>query len=147
VAWGANAKATQMSAKVVKTSGPNGYLNDPEGISGRKINYLLKLRASNQDICKPYIYKFHNAQCIPNTKPQKVKCDVALLCASQNEVFKDDVINLVKNGCICVAEVTNMPSTPETIEVFLGNEILFSPGKALHVGGVAVFGLENFKML
>jgi len=144
VAWEAITKATQMGAKVVNTSGPNGYMNDPEAISGRKIDYLLKLRASNQDICKPYIYKFPNAQCIPNTKPWEVKCDDALFCATQNELDKDDVINHVKNGCICVAESANMPFTPEAIEVFLGNDLLFSPGNASNAGGVAVFCLENF---
>ena len=144
MAWGAITKATQMSAKVVKTSGPNGYMNDPEAISEKKIDYLLKLRASKQDICNPCFYKFPDAQCIPNTKLWKVKCDVALFCATQNEVNKDDVINLVKNGCICVAESANMPFTPEAIEVFLGNDLLFSPGNASNAGGVAVFGLENF---
>ncbi|MCX7697675.1 MAG: NADP-specific glutamate dehydrogenase [Bacteroidales bacterium] len=142
VAWGAITKATEMGAKVVTISGPDGYIYDPEGITGRKIDFLLELRASNQDICKPYIYEFPNAQFIPNKRPWEVKCDVALPCATQNELDKQDAINLVNNGCICVAEGANMPSTPEAIEVFLENKILFSPGKASNAGGVAVSGLE-----
>jgi glutamate dehydrogenase (NADP+) len=142
VAWGAITKANQMGAKVVTISGPDGYIYDPEGISGEKIDYLRELRASNQDICEPYAYKFPNAQFIPGKKPWEVKCDVALPCATQNELDKNDAINLVKNGCICVTEGANMPSTPEAIEVFLEHKILFSPGKASNAGGVAVSGLE-----
>lgn len=142
VAWGAITKATEMGAKVVTISGPDGYIYDPEGITGRKIDFLLELRASNQDICKPYIYEFPNAQFIPNKRPWEVKCDVALPCATQNELDKQDAINLVNNGCICVAEGANMPSTPEAIEVFHEHKILFSPGKASNAGGVAVSGLE-----
>jgi glutamate dehydrogenase (NADP+) len=142
VSWGAISKATELGAKVVTISGPDGYVYDPEGISGKKIDYLLELRASNQDIVKPYTYEFPNAQFFPNKRPWEVKCDVALPCATQNELGKEDAENLLKNGCILVSEGANMPSTPEAIEVFLENKILLGPGKAANAGGVATSGLE-----
>ncbi len=142
VAWGATIKATELGAKVVTISGPDGYIYDPDGISGEKIDYLLELRASNQDIVKPYSYEFPNAQFHQGKRPWEVKCDIALPCATQNELGKDDAANLIKNGVICVAEGANMPSTPEAIELFLANKVLFAPGKAVNAGGVATSGLE-----
>jgi glutamate dehydrogenase (NADP+) len=142
VAWGAALKATELGAKVVTISGPDGYVYDPEGISKDKIVYLLELRASNQDIVKPYSYEFPEAQFHQGKHPWEVKCDVAIPCATQNELNEEDARNLVKNGCVCVAEGANMPSTPEAIEVFLENKILFAPGKAVNAGGVATSGLE-----
>ncbi len=142
VAWGAALKATELGAKVVTISGPDGYIYDPDGISGDKIEYMLELRASNQDIVKPYSYEFPSAKFHQGKHPWEVKCDIALPCATQNELTKEDAQNLVKNGVICVAEGANMPSTPEAIEVFLENKILFAPGKAVNAGGVATSGLE-----
>ena len=142
VAWGAALKASELGAKVVTISGPDGYIYDPEGISGDKITYLLELRASNQDIVKPYSYEFPEAQFHQGKHPWEVKCDVAIPCATQNELNAEDARNLVNNGCICVAEGANMPSTPEAIEVFHENKILFAPGKAVNAGGVATSGLE-----
>lgn len=142
VAWGAVQKATELGAKVVTISGPDGYIYDPDGISGEKIDYLLELRASNQDIVKPYSYEFPNAQFHQGKRPWEVKCDIALPCATQNELGKEDAQHLIKNGVICVAEGANMPSTPEAIELFLENKILFAPGKAVNAGGVATSGLE-----
>ena len=142
VAWGAALKATELGAKVVTISGPDGYIYDPDGISEDKIIYMLELRASNQDIVKPYSYEFPGAQFHQGKHPWEVKCDVAIPCATQNELNAEDAKNLVKNGCICVAEGANMPSTPEAIEVFLENKILFAPGKAVNAGGVATSGLE-----
>lgn len=142
VAWGAATKATQLGAKVVTISGPDGYIYDPDGISGEKIDYLLELRASNQDIVKPYSYEFPNAKFIQGKRPWEVKCDIALPCATQNELGKEDALNLVKNGCVCVTEGANMPSTPEAVEIFLENKLLFAPGKASNAGGVATSGLE-----
>jgi len=142
VAWGAIMKVNDLGGKVVTISGPDGYVYDPEGISGSKVDYLLELRASNQDIVKPYTYEFPNAQFFPNKRPWEVKCDVALPCATQNELGKEDAENLLKNGCICVAEGANMPSTPEAIEIFHENKLLFAPGKAANAGGVATSGLE-----
>ncbi len=142
VAWGAALKVTQLGGKVVTISGPDGYIYDPEGISGKKIEYLLELRASNQDIVKPYSYEFPSAQFIPGKRPWEVKVDIALPCATQNELNKEDAMTLVKNGCICVSEGANMPSTPEAIEIFMEHKILFAPGKASNAGGVATSGLE-----
>ncbi|MCK5765969.1 MAG: NADP-specific glutamate dehydrogenase, partial [Bacteroidales bacterium] len=142
VAWGAAQKINELGGKVVTLSGPDGYIYDPEGISGEKIEYMLELRASNQDIVKPYSYEFPEAQFHQGKRPWEVKCDVAIPCATQNELNKEDAENLVKNGCICVAEGANMPSTPEAIEVFHENKILFGPGKAVNAGGVATSGLE-----
>ncbi|MEI7897418.1 MAG: NADP-specific glutamate dehydrogenase [bacterium] len=142
VAWGAAIKAAELGAKVVTISGPDGYIYDPDGISGEKIEFLLDLRASNQDIVKPYSYEFPNAQFHQGKRPWEVKCDIALPCATQNELGKEDAINLIKNGVMCVAEGANMPSTPEAIEQFLENKILFAPGKAVNAGGVATSGLE-----
>jgi glutamate dehydrogenase (NADP+) len=142
VAWGAALKVTELGGKVVTISGPDGYVYDPDGISGDKINYMLELRGSNQDIVKPYTYEFPNAQFVQGKRPWEVKCDIALPCATQNELGKEDALNLVKNGCICVCEGANMPTTPEAIEIFQENKIMFAPGKAANAGGVATSGLE-----
>ncbi len=142
VAWGAAQKVTELGGKVVTISGPDGYVHDPDGISGDKINYLLELRASNQDIVKPYSFEFPGAKFVQGKRPWEVKCDIALPCATQNELHKEDAETLVKNGCFCVAEGANMPSTPEAVEVFQKNKILFGPGKAVNAGGVATSGLE-----
>jgi len=142
VAWGAALKVTELGGKVLTISGPDGYVYDPDGISGEKINYMLELRASNQDIVKPYTYEFPNAQFVQEKRPWEVKCDIALPCATQNELGKEDALTLVKNGCICVSEGANMPSTPEAIEIFQENKVMFAPGKAANAGGVATSGLE-----
>jgi len=142
VAWGAARKVTELGGKVVTISGPDGYIYDPDGISGEKINYMLELRASNQDIVKPYSYEFPNAQFHQGKRPWEVKCDVALPCATQNELGKEDALTLVKNGVFCVAEGANMPSTPEAIEAFQEHKVMFAPGKAVNAGGVATSGLE-----
>jgi glutamate dehydrogenase (NADP+) len=142
VAWGAAIKVTELGGKVVTISGPDGYIYDKDGISGEKIEYLLELRASNQDIVKPYSYEFPEAEFHQGKRPWEVKVDVALPCATQNELDKEDALTLVKNGVQCVAEGANMPSTPEAVEVFLDNKVLFGPGKAVNAGGVATSGLE-----
>ena len=142
VAWGAALKATELGAKVVTISGPDGYIYDPQGISGDKIKYMLELRASNQDIVKPYSYEFPEAQFHQGKRPWEVKCDIALPCATQNELNGEDAKNLIANGCKLVGEVSNMGCTPEAVEVFLENKIMFGPGKAVNAGGVATSGLE-----
>jgi glutamate dehydrogenase (NADP+) len=142
VAWGAALKVTELGGKVVTISGPDGYVYDPDGISGEKINYMLELRGSNQDIVKPYTYEFPNAQFVQGKRPWEVKCDIALPCATQNELGKEDALTLVKNGCMCVCEGANMPTTPEAIEIFQENKVMFAPGKAANAGGVATSGLE-----
>ncbi len=143
VAWGAIIKATQLGARVVTISGPDGYIYDPDGITGEKIDYLLELRASNQDIAKPYSFEFPDAQFHEGKRPWEVKCDIALPCATQNEMNGEDAKMLVQNGCMCVSEGANMPSTPEAIEVFLKNKMLYGPGKAANAGGVSTSGLEQ----
>ncbi|MCD6200750.1 MAG: NADP-specific glutamate dehydrogenase [Bacteroidales bacterium] len=142
VAWGAVKKATELGAKVVTLSGPDGYIYDPAGVTGRKIDYMLELRATNEDIVEPYAHKFDGVEFIPGRHPWEVKVDVALPCATQNELNGEDAKQLVQNGCICVTEGANMPCTPEAIQVFQNHGILFSPGKASNAGGVATSGLE-----
>jgi len=141
VAWGAVKKATELGATVVTISGPDGYIYDPEGIKGEKIDYMLELRASNNDVVQPYALEF-GVEFHPGKRPWEVKCDIALPCATQNELDKEDALHLVNNGCWCVCEGANMPSTPGAIEVFQNSKILFAPGKAANAGGVATSGLE-----
>ncbi len=142
VAWGAVTKVNQLGGKVVTISGPDGYIYDKEGISGEKIDYMLELRATNNDVVKPYADEFPGAEFHAGKRPWEVKVDIALPCATQNELNEDDAKHLIANGCICVGEGANMPCTPEAIEVFLENKILYSPGKASNAGGVATSGLE-----
>lgn len=142
VAWGAAKKATELGAKVVTISGPDGYIYDEAGISGEKIDYMLELRGSNQDIVAPYAQKFPGSKFVAGKRPWEVKCDVAMPCATQNELGKQDAENLVNNKVSFVAEVANMPCTPEAIEVFQKAKIVFAPGKAVNAGGVATSGLE-----
>lgn len=142
VAWGAAIKATELGATVVTISGPDGYIYDPKGIKDEKIDYLLDLRASNQDIVEPYAEKFSGSEFIKGKKPWEVKVDIALPCATQNELNGDDAKTLIANGVILVAEISNMGCTPEAVELFIKNRILFAPGKAVNAGGVATSGLE-----
>ncbi len=142
VAWGAVTKATQLGAKVVTISGPDGYIYDPEGISGEKIDYLLELRASGNDVCAPYAEEYPEAKFIPGRKPWEVKVDIALPCATQNELDGDDADILLKNKTLCVAEVSNMGCTAEAVDKFIAAKQLFAPGKAVNAGGVATSGLE-----
>ena len=142
VAWGAALKATELGGKVVTISGPDGYIYDPDGISGKKIEYMLELRASNEDIVKPYSYAFEGVEFHEGKHPWEVKVDIALPCATQNELTGEDAQKLIKNGCICICEGANMPCTPEAVEIIQKNGLLFSPGKASNAGGVATSGLE-----
>lgn len=141
VAWGAVQKATQLGGKVVTLSGPDGYVYDPDGIKGEKIDYMLKLRASNKDAVEDYAKEF-KVKFVPGKRPWEVKCDVALPCATQNELNADNAKELIKNGCMCVCEGANMPTTIEGFKLFTEAGILFSPGKASNAGGVATSGLE-----
>ena len=142
VAWGAALKATELGGKVVTISGPDGYVYDPDGISGKKIDYMLELRASNEDIVKPYSYAFEGVEFHEGKRPWEVKVDIALPCATQNELTGEDAKKLINNGVILVAEVSNMGCTPEAVEAFHKNNMLFAPGKAVNAGGVATSGLE-----
>ena len=142
VAWGAVTKATQLGAKVVTISGPDGYIYDPTGISGKKIDYMLELRSSGNDICAPYAEEFPEATFVPGKKPWEVKVDIALPCATQNELNGADADMLLANNTKCVAEVSNMGCTAEAVDKFIAAKQLFAPGKAVNAGGVATSGLE-----
>ncbi|MDD3743666.1 MAG: NADP-specific glutamate dehydrogenase [Lentimicrobiaceae bacterium] len=142
VAWGAASKISELGGKVLTISGPDGYIHDPNGISGEKIDYMLELRSSNQDIVKPYADKFPGSTFYAGKRPWEVKCDVAMPCATQNELHLEDANNLINNGVTIVAEVANMPCTPEAVNAFLDNKIIFAPGKAVNAGGVSTSGLE-----
>lgn len=142
VAWGAATKANELGAKVVTISGPDGYVYDPDGISGEKIEYMLELRASGNDIVAPYAEKYPGAKFYAGRKPWEQKVDIALPCATQNEVNGEDAKQLVANGVQLVAEVSNMGCTPEAIDCFIENRVNYAPGKAVNAGGVACSGLE-----
>ena len=142
VAWGAATKATELGAKVVTISGPDGYIYDAEGLNAEKIAYMLELRASNNDVVAPYADKFPGSKFIAGKKPWEVKVDIAMPCATQNELNEEQAQMLVNNGCICIAEGANMPSTPEAIRIFQQHKLLYAPGKAANAGGVATSGLE-----
>ena len=142
VAWGAAKKATELGAKVIAISGPDGVVHNPNGMNDEKIAYMLELRASNRNIVAPFAEKFSDATFIPGKKAWSVKCDIALPCAFQNELTGADAAELLANGTWCVAEVSNMGCTPEAIATFQEAKILFAPGKAVNAGGVATSGLE-----
>lgn len=142
VAWGAALKAVEYGAKVVTISGPDGYIYDEAGITGEKIDYLLELRASNNDVVAPYVEEFPDAKFFAGKKPWEVKVDIALPCATQNELTGDDAAVLLSNGVKYVGEVSNMGCTPEAIDAFYNAKIPYGPGKAVNAGGVAVSGLE-----
>lgn len=142
VAWGAATKATELGAKVITISGPDGYIYDPEGLNSEKIEYMLELRASGNDICAPYAQQFPESTFVEGKRPWEVKCDIALPCATQNELNGEDAQNLINNKVTCVGEISNMGCTPEAIDLFIENKILYAPGKAVNAGGVATSGLE-----
>ncbi|SHF95346.1 glutamate dehydrogenase (NAD) [Bacteroides luti] len=141
VAWGAALKATELGAKVVTISGPDGYIYDEAGISGEKIDYMLELRASGNDIVEPYAEEF-NAKFVPGRRPWEVKVDIALPCATQNELDGNDAKLLIDNNVLCVGEISNMGCTPEAIDLFIERKVMYAPGKAVNAGGVATSGLE-----
>lgn len=141
VAWGAALKATEMGAKVITISGPDGYVLDENGISGEKIEYMLDLRATCNDVVAPYAEKY-GVPFFPDKRPWEVKVDIALPCATQNELNADDARMLINNGVKCVGEISNMGCTPEAIDLFIEHKVLYGPGKAVNAGGVATSGLE-----
>ena len=141
VAWGAVTKATELGAKVVTLSGPDGYIYDPDGVSGEKIDYMLELRSSGNDIVAPYAEKF-GVEFFPGKRPWEQKVDIALPCAIQNQLHEDDAKQLIANGVICVGEISNMGCRREAIDLFIKHRIMYGPGKAVNAGGVATSGLE-----
>ncbi|MEK7703376.1 MAG: NADP-specific glutamate dehydrogenase [Myxococcota bacterium] len=141
VAWGAVQKATQLGGKVVTLSGPDGFVYDRNGISGDKIEYMLEMRASARDEVRDFAERF-KVEFFPGKRPWGVKVDIALPCATQNELDGNDAKELVKNGCTCVCEGANMPTTLDGVHIFNKASILYAPGKASNAGGVATSGLE-----
>ena len=142
VAWGAAKKATELGAKVITISGPDGYIYDPAGLDDEKIDYLLELRASGNDVCAPYAEEFDGATFFEGKRPWEQKADIYLPCATQNELNGDDADKILANQPICIAEVSNMGCTAEAAEKFIAAHQLFAPGKAVNAGGVATSGLE-----
>jgi glutamate dehydrogenase/leucine dehydrogenase len=141
VAIHAAEKAFLMGGKVVTLSDSDGFIHDPAGFDGEKINYLKDLKNVRRGRIKEYADKFH-CRYVAGQKPWSVPCQVALPCATQNEVGGGDAKELIHNGCLCVAEGANMPSTPEAVDIFIGGRLLYGPGKAANAGGVSVSGLE-----
>ena len=141
VAWGAVQKVTELGGKVVTLSGPDGFIYDPDGVSGDKIEFMREMRFGGRDEVQQYAdhfrVKFH-----PGQRPWVVPCDVALPCAIQNELNDKDAAMLVANDCRCVVEGANMPTTPEAVQILQDSGMLYAPGKAANAGGVAVSGLE-----
>ncbi len=135
-------KATELGAKVVTASDSAGYIYDADGIDKDKLAYIMDIKNVRYGRIKEYVEKYPNAKYYEGKRPWEVKCDIALPCATQNELNGDEANNLIKNGCACVAEGANMPSTPEAVETFIKAKIFFAPGKASNAGGVATSGLE-----
>jgi glutamate dehydrogenase (NAD(P)+)/glutamate dehydrogenase (NADP+) len=134
-------KVTELGGKVVTLSDSSGFIHDPDGIDPEKLNYVMRLKNIKRGRIEEYAKKF-DVNYYPNARPWSIKCDVALPCATQNEINAEEAQTLINNGCICVSEGANMPSTPEAVDIYLENEILYGPGKAANAGGVAVSGLE-----
>ncbi|WP_272150819.1 NADP-specific glutamate dehydrogenase [Tenacibaculum aiptasiae] len=135
-------KATELGAKVVTLSDSKGYIYDEDGIDADKLAFVMELKNVKRGRISEYVNQYPNAKFFEGKRPWEVKADIALPCATQNELNGEEAKVLVENGCICVSEGANMPSTPEAIEVFQEAKILFAPGKASNAGGVATSGLE-----
>ena len=135
-------KATELGAKVVTLSDSSGYIYDPDGIDAEKWEYVMELKNIYRGRIKEYVEQYPNAVYHAGKRPWGEQCDIAMPCATQNELNGEEAQMLVDNGCICVAEGANMPSTPEAIRIFQENKLLYAPGKASNAGGVATSGLE-----
>lgn len=142
VAWGVALKINELGGKLLTISGPDGYIYDAEGFSGDKIEFMLNMRASGQNRAAMYLEKYPNAEFHSGKSPWETKVDIAIPCATQNELNEHDAMSLINNGVMCVAEAANMPCTLEAIKLFLGAQVLFAPAKAANAGGVAASGLE-----
>ena len=142
VAQFAAKKATELGATVVTLSDSSGFIYDPDGISPEKLDYVMMLKNVYRGRIKEYVERYPSAQYFAGERPWGIKCDIAMPCATQNELNGEQAQALVDNGCFCVAEGANMPSTPEAIAIFQRNKLLYSPGKASNAGGVATSGLE-----
>ncbi|RMZ51853.1 NADP-specific glutamate dehydrogenase [Flavobacteriaceae bacterium PRS1] len=135
-------KATQLGAKVVTMSDSSGYIYDDEGIDAEKLSVIMEIKNVKRGRINEYLEKYPNVKFFAGKAPWKVKCDIALPCATQNELNGDDAKILLANGCKVISEGANMPSTPKAVHVFQADKILFAPGKASNAGGVATSGLE-----
>jgi glutamate dehydrogenase (NADP+) len=135
-------KATELGGKVLTMSDSGGYIYDADGIDEEKLAYIQEIKNVNFGRISDYLIKYPTAKFVAGKRPWEVKADIALPCATQNELNEEDAKVLIANGCICVAEGANMPSTPEAVSVFSKAKILFAPGKASNAGGVATSGLE-----
>ncbi|HSM47819.1 MAG TPA: hypothetical protein VK872_08405, partial [Draconibacterium sp.] len=135
-------KVNMFGGKVVTLSDSNGYIYDADGIDDEKLAYVLELKNVKRGRIQEYCEKYPKAKYVEGQRPWVVKCDIALPCATQNELNEEEAKTLVKNGCYLVAEGANMPSTPEAVEVFLKAKIMYAPGKASNAGGVSTSGLE-----
>jgi len=142
VAQYATEKATELGGKVVTLSDSEGFIYDPKGIDAEKLAFVMHLKNVKRGRIKEYCNKYAEAKYVAGKRPWEVKCDIALPSATQNEIDGNDAKMLVANGCFCVSEGANMPSTPDAIEVYLAKKILYGPGKAANAGGVATSGLE-----
>jgi len=134
-------KINQMGGKVVTLSDSNGFIHDPDGIDEKKLAFVIHLKNVKRGRIKEYADKY-NVKYYEGKRPWGIKCDIAMPNATENELNEDDAKTLISNGCICVSEGANMPSTPGAIKVYLKNKILYGPAKAANAGGVAVSGLE-----
>tara|TARA_B100001175_G_C19503512_1_gene639565 strand:- start:1227 stop:2567 length:1341 start_codon:yes stop_codon:yes gene_type:complete len=142
VAQFAAEKCIQLSSKVVSLSDSSGFIYDSEGLNTEKLDFVMDLKNNKRGRISEYIKRYPKAKFYKNKTPWNIPCDIALPCATQNELNKKDAESLIKNGCICISEGANMPCMPEAISIFRKNKILFAPGKASNAGGVAVSGLE-----
>ena len=142
VAWGVALKVNELGGKLVTISGPDGYIYDADGISGEKIEFMLEMRASGNNRAESFAEKFPSAVFHKGKSPWEAKVDVAIPCATQNELHEEDAKKLIANGVMCVTEAANMPCTLDAIKQFLDAKVLFAPGKAANAGGVAASGLE-----
>ena len=142
VAQFAAEKCIQLSAKVISMSDSSGTVYDSDGIDTEKLSFIMNLKNIKRGRIHEYVKKYPNATFLKNKTPWEIPCDIALPCATQNELNENDAENLIKNGCICVSEGANMPCEPDAIKIFKQNKILYAPGKASNAGGVAVSGLE-----
>ena len=142
VAQFAAEKVIQLGGTVCTLSDSGGYIHDEEGINSEKLDHIMNIKNVQRGRIQKYLERYPNAKFHEGKPPWEVPCDVALPCATQNELHKKDADLLIKNGCVCIGEGANMPSTPEAIQTFTENKVLFAPGKASNAGGVAVSGLE-----
>jgi glutamate dehydrogenase (NADP+) len=142
VATYATEKANHLGGKVVTLSDSSGFIHDPEGIDAEKLAWVCELKTARRGRISEYCDEFPNAQYYEGKRPWMVVCDVAIPCATQNEISANDATELIKNGCIAVSEGANMPSEQAAVDMFLEQKILFAPSKAANAGGVAVSGLE-----